>query len=385
MKILIVIDYFEPQLGYSENFFSKEFIKLGHEVWVLTSNYYFPFPNYKQTMQSALGDRILKPGVVWDKGIKIIRKKLIFEIFARAFFGGHDEIIKQFNPDIVIVNKSAGFSAVLIALLKKKYSFKLFCYDSLLPSELNRGNKWLKEAVYYLFRICFSDALNSSVDKFIAVQEQTKDVMVKYFGIKKHIDIIPLGTDIESFRFGNKERLALRKNYQIQEKDFAILYTGKLIEAKGVDLLFNAFNKLASNIQNIKMLVVGDGTDNYKKSCLKLVAEKYQKNVIFIPFQPKEQLYKYYSAADVAVWPLQESTSMNDAAACELPFIANDELGDKTRISYNNALLYRKGDTTDLYKKIQYLYNDQSLRKKMGKNGRKLAEEKLSWREIAKE
>ena len=45
MKIVILIDYFQPKLGYQEFFLAKEMQKLGHQVYVATSNYYFPFPD----------------------------------------------------------------------------------------------------------------------------------------------------------------------------------------------------------------------------------------------------------------------------------------------------------------------------------------------------
>ena len=94
---------------------------------------------------------------------------------------------------------------------------------------------------------------------------------------------------------------------------------------------------------------------------------------------PHAELYKYYSAADVAVWPLQESLAMNDAAACGLPFIANDELGDKERTSANNTLLYIKGDSIDLQQKLLYLLENKTQRIAMGKRGRDLMKKKFSW------
>lgn len=385
MKILIVIDYFQPQLGYSENFFSKEFVKAGNTVWILTSNYYFPFPDYDKTMKGTLGPRKTKIGEQNLDGIKVIRKKLLFEIFARAVFGGHEEILQIFNPDMVLVNKSAGFSAVKLTLLKDKYNFKLFCYDSLLLSELTRGNVLIKKFCYFLFKLFFAGLLNSKVDKFISVQEGTIRVMQKYFGIKKKIDLIPLGTDIKLFRFDKIEKEKLRKKYLIKEDDFVVLYAGKVIESKGVHLLYQALDLLWQKYKNIKLAIVGEGTKDYLNTCFSYIDKKFLNNVVMIPFQPVHELYKFYSMADCAVWPLQDSTSMNDAASCSLPFIANDTLGDKLKISNGNALLYKKNDFYDLAKKIEYLFQNHEIRAQMGKKGRRLAESKLDWAKLAKQ
>lgn len=383
MKILIVIDYYQPQLGYSESFLAENFKKLGHEVKILTSNFYFPFPNYENTVKRILGSRELLVGKEIHDGIEIIRQKMIREIFARAIFSSHQKILETYHPDLVLVNKVAGYNAIRMCQLKKDFRYKLFCYDSHLPSELERENLLIKKNVYSIFRFLFTGLINSKVDKFIAVQEKTKDVMRKYYGIRKDIDIIPLGTDTDRFKYNIKERSKIRKQYDIKNNDFVVIYTGKLIESKGVDILFKAFDILCEKKLHVKLMIVGGGSKEYIVFCLSKLDKEYQKKVIWIEFQHPENLYKFYSAAEVGVWPLQESTSMNDAASNSLPFIANDTLGDKTRISNKNGLLYKKGDSKDLAKKIEYLYNNPEKRKTMGKKGRELAEETLSWKTVA--
>ena len=44
---------------------------------------------------------------------------------------------------------------------------------------------------------------------------------------------------------------------------------------------------------------------------------------------------------------------MNDAASCSLVFIANHKIGARLRLSNNNALLYKAGNSADLAKKIE--------------------------------
>ena len=55
MKIVHLTSYFQPQLGYQEYFLAREHIKLGHDVWVVTSDRYFPFPDYDKTVKNILG------------------------------------------------------------------------------------------------------------------------------------------------------------------------------------------------------------------------------------------------------------------------------------------------------------------------------------------
>lgn len=383
MKILIVIDYYQPQLGYSDSFLADNFKKLGHDVKVLTSNFYFPFPEYENTVKKILGNRQLNAGREFDDGVEIIRQKMIKEIFSRAIFSGHKDVLGVFKPDLVLVNKAASYNAVRMCQLKKAFGYKLYCYDSHLPSELEQGNIFLKKAIYFIFRFLFAGLLNSKVDKFIAVQAMTEGLMKNYYGIKKRIYVIPLGTDTDRFKYNNNERSKIRKKYRIKDNDFVIIYTGKMIASKGLDILFQAFDKLCKSNLDIRLMIVGQGTKEYIAYCLSKIDKNYHIKIIWIDFQHPENLYKYYSASEIGVWPLQESTSMNDAASNSLPFIANDTLGDKTRISNKNGLLYKKGDYQELAKKIEYLYNNPEIRKIMGKKGRELAEKKLSWKNVA--
>ncbi len=385
MRILISIDYFQPQLGYSESHLAKEFKKAGHTVLVFTSNYYFPFPNYAETVKSLLADRKLKPGKSTWQGVKVVRQKMFFELFCRAIYFGHRGILNDFKPDIIIANKVAGLNTFIFSFLKGSHNCKLVCYDSHLPSEISSGNRISKSFFYWVFRILASSFLNAHVDKFIAVQEDTSKVMKKYYGIKKKVFNIPLGTDIDKFYFDIKQRSKLRAKLKIGISEFVIIYTGKIIESKGVDVLFESFGVLNKKYNNMKLLLVGNAPKNYLEYCFTKIDKNIFSKVILTGFVKNDDLYKYYSASDVAVWPLQESTSMNDAASCGLVFIANDKVGARLRLSNNNALLYKKGNYTDLANKIEYLYENPAIRKKMGKNGRELVEKKLSWEKISKE
>jgi spore maturation protein CgeB len=56
---------------------------------------------------------------------------------------------------------------------------------------------------------------------------------------------------------------------------------------------------------------------------------------------------------------------MVEAAACNIPFIANDKIGTKLRISNNNAFLYKQRDIQDLYEKMKYLVENNEERVNM--------------------
>jgi glycosyltransferase involved in cell wall biosynthesis len=294
--------------------------------------------------------------------------------------------LKKTNPEIVIVDKTASYQAIVFSVLKSFFKYKLVSIDAHLPSGFKaEGNQLAKEIFYKVFRLLFSNLINKKVDKFIAVQEKTKDIMRKYYGITKKICDIPLGTDLNLFKFSQKYRDITRRNYNLEDDDFVAIYTGKVIKEKGVDILMSALNKLAKKNKKLKLMIVGTADLDYERYCLSKLDNQYHPRVVWVGFQPAKELYKFYSASDVGVWPLQESMSMNDAAACGIPFIANNTIGARIRLSNDNALLYKKNNSDDLASKIEFLLKHKKVAQEMGRNGRELMEKRFSWDNIANE
>ena len=59
MKIIQIINYFQHQIGYQEYFLAKEQAEAGHNVTIISSDRYFPFPDYESTVKSILGNRYI--------------------------------------------------------------------------------------------------------------------------------------------------------------------------------------------------------------------------------------------------------------------------------------------------------------------------------------
>ena len=385
MRILYLVDYYQPDIGYNEYYLPKAWSALGHDVTILTSNYYYPFPNYEQTAGKILGPRKHESRTYYQGKIRVIKQPLRFEIFTRAIFFGHEKIIASYRPDLVIVNKSSSFNSFVAAILKSRYKYLLLTYDAHLMSGYNAvGNRKFKDLIYLIYRKTIARYMNQRVDSYIAVQEGTLDVMTKLYG-QHPVMHIPLGTDSSLYHRDLLARKSIRLKLKINSSTILGIYTGKVIPTKGVHILFEAFSKISSKCPNLELLIVGDGPKSYHELCIGNLTKAELKRIHFVPFQKTSELYRYYSAADFGVWPLEESTSMNDAAACQLPFIANDEAGVSLRFSNQNALKYRRGDAIDLAKKISQLYSDPAQMRAMGKRGRKLIQSSLTWEVIAKQ
>lgn len=106
-------------------------------------------------------------------------------------------------------------------------------------------------------------------------------------------------------KISDSELNDLRKSLNIQDDDFVIIYCGRLIKDKGIEVLVRAVNSL--NNEKVKLIVVGESA--YKNSIetdfvknLKALA-KDNKNIIFTGFIHNSELNKYYRIANLQVIP----------------------------------------------------------------------------------
>lgn len=383
MKIVLLSDYFQAEIGYAKFKIPQALKKLGHKVTVVTSERYFPFHNYESTMKPLIGERKRKVGSGSEGGLKVFRLPIYFEAFSRTFCKDIESTLKYLKPDLVITYGISSYSSYMAAHLKSKIGYSLVLADSHLPSEFEHGNKILKIILYGTFRLFFSKKISDAADKIVAQQPDTKKIITDVYGIRKPSIVIENGTDCSLYYFSIKKRNEIRKKQNIPPHSQVIIYTGKVIPEKGVHLLLEAFFRLQKNYNNLYCLIVGNATEKYKDECSDIVASCADK-VRFIKAVSPDKLYEYYSSADLAVWPLQESLAMNDAAACSLPFIATDSLMGSIRVSNNNAQLYKTGNVSNLVKVISKLLADPKELKQMGKRGRELALAELSWENLAK-
>jgi len=99
------------------------------------------------------------------------------------------------------------------------------------------------------------------------------------------------------------------------------------------------------------------------------------------PFVPVRDLPPFYWAADIGVWPTQESTSQLDAAACGLPLILSNRIEVLERVD-GNGFTYEEGDAADLACRIEAL-RDPMRRARMGAIGCAKVRDRFSWELIA--
>ena len=387
MRIIHIADYFQPKLGYQETFLAREHARLGHEVHVITSNRYYPFPKYKETVGPLLGLRRLSPGMYKEDKVIIHRLQAHFEYRARIWLNGLKNEIEAIQPDVIYAHGIESITSFRLARWKRKSPSNCrLIYDCHMVDIVS------KSKLGPLFRGIYKHLLKRSIlkaaDALVAVSDTTKKYMETVYGIPPYrIQMIPLGVDTETFQRNPEIRMEIRSKLGIDPREVVFIYAGKVIPEKGIHLLAKAFQRLLKEVLNLRLrvLIVGGGPVEYREQIMRDISTAgFAESFIWTGVVPNAELPKYYSAADIGVWPKEVSITQWEAMSCELPIIVADNPAAAERVAWGNGLVYKEGDVKDLYRAMKQLLVDENLRREMGQRSRKIVEERFSWKVIAR-
>jgi glycosyltransferase involved in cell wall biosynthesis len=152
--------------------------------------------------------------------------------------------------------------------------------------------------------------------------------------------------------------------------DRYLLYVGRLVKAKGVFDLLDAYGSLDPSLRSrLSLVLVGDGL---ARPALERIARSILPGSIhFAGFVQKHGLAPFYAFADALVFPTHSDTwgfVVNEAMACACPVIASNRAGcvpDLLEEDWNGKLVPPK-DAAKLASAMEYLSTQDELRPIMG-------------------
>jgi glycosyltransferase involved in cell wall biosynthesis len=293
--------------------------------------------------------------------------------------------LREIRPDIVQTEAAIGWLPLDAARLKMQLGYKLFtgCHytASGFPLASRQHHLWDPERLrVIMLRFLPGLAISQFVSKCYAATVDCADVAVRFFGVPKgQVEICPLGVDLDIFQpirneDDAQERRKLRTELGFEDYEIVCIYTGRFDEAKNPLLLAKAVDRLTEMGEPYRGLFVGNGAQ---------VDEiRQHRNCLVHAFVDFRKLPPFFRAADIGVWPTQESMSMLDAAACGLPIVVNDTLKAVERIE-GNGLSYRLNDCDDLIRILLSLRAPER-RHELGQHGAEKIQREFGWDSIAK-
>jgi glycosyltransferase involved in cell wall biosynthesis len=181
--------------------------------------------------------------------------------------------------------------------------------------------------------------------------------------------ILPNVLDVEFFT--QKVRDFLCNN----PTKFHILYSGRLIKEKGVEILIKAATKLKDLDIGIDIVGGGPEKDNLKKMAKKLNVDH---TIYWYNRVDRDVLSSLYHHAELFVFPVIWTETFGVAAleamACGVPTIVASDTGTAWAVG-DDALVFKRGSYRDLAEKIRAVYGDEKLRNRLSERGKQKSKE----------
>ncbi|UCC58941.1 MAG: glycosyltransferase family 4 protein [Candidatus Bathyarchaeum sp.] len=253
------------------------------------------------------------------------------------------------------------------------------------PKNLNPNEKMMLRFNFMLRS--YEKKLMKRSDALIAVSKYTVDELTELYGINEEkIHVIYNGVDINKFK-PRTNRAELRREFGLEEETKIVLFVGRLYHRKGLEILLRSIPPVLQEFKDVKFAISGTGFKKKEESLRKLAKKlEIEDSVSFLGYVPDEKLPYLYSASDIFVLPaIYENFpfAILEAQATGLPVISTKVGGiPEFLVDNENGFVIDPGDSTQLTQRVLALLQNPKLAKKMGDRGRKLIEEKLSWRLI---
>ena len=363
MRIGLFTDTYPPHINgvaTSVSMLESALRKKGHTVYIVTvnpDNLSYNFDN----------DKIIRiPGI--PTGIYDYRLSGIYPIKAA-------NKIRQLNLDIIHSHTEFGIGLFARIMAKQLDIPLVHTYHTMYEDYVHyitKGffDKSSKKLVEHLTKFY----CDKTATELIVPTKKTYDLFKEKYKYDRNVHIIPTGIEIERFYKENinmNKVNSLKQRLNINDKDFIILFVGRIASEKSIDFLIKNHVSLVKKNKNCKLIIVGSGPDldSLKELSKKL---KMDNNIIFTGKVPWNEVSLYYSLANVFTTASHTETqglTVIEAMAASIPVVAlDDEAFNTTIIDDLNGYLFKDKKSYCSY--MEKLMSNKDLCVKMGNQAR---------------
>lgn len=350
-------------LGYSthDHRFLKAISDGGHEAFFVQLE-----GNRRQVESRAVPENVNQ--VIWTGGHEPFawNKLLSLTLDFRR-------LTREIKPDLVHAGPIQ--TCALIAVLAGAKPLLTMSWGFDLMDDVHK-NKWREWVTQYVLR---------HTDFFTSDADVTRDRAVSYGMNPEKTVVIPWGVNLEHFtKKEESDVLSLSKG---GKKEGFVLFCNRAWEPRyGVDVLARAFVKVARGREDIRLILLGGGSQGPKIREI-LQSGGVEEYVTFGGQISQIDLPRWYHMADLYISPSHvdgSSVSLMEALACGLPCLVSDIPANKEWVIENeNGWLFRDGDADHLAEKILAAMNQREKLPGVGESARRSAESRADWKKNA--
>ena len=218
-------------------------------------------------------------------------------------------------------------------------------------------------------------ALIRSTDRLLCIGTAAAEAYQRAGAPETKLAVVPYLCETERFALADPAASAdVRRRFGLAGR-LVFLFSGALIERKGVDVLLAAFQRLAAGSADAALLVLGDGP--LRPALEAAVDPGLRDRVRFAGHVAQADLPAHYRAADVFVFPSRHDgwgVVINEACAAGLPVIVTRQTGASRELvrDGDNGFVVERDDAAALYGKMRFFAGRRDELARFGQRSREL-------------
>jgi glycosyltransferase involved in cell wall biosynthesis len=293
-------------------------------------------------------------------------------------------LLEEKKFDIIQVADYFYMTSVLPALIKRRHDIPIILTVNALP-----GYSWYfgdigVDLVAKIYTHSIGRFILNSYDRVIPLYRKISEEVGMLGVPREKISVIPNGVDFEKFD-GNRDGDELRNELLIKDDEKVLLFVGRLVKVKRVNILVKVTERLLKEGFNVKTVIVGDGP---MRKYYEKLSRSLGDNVLFTGYVPKKRLLTFYYMADIFILPsLSEGLPavLLEASAAGRPCVASCVNGVPDIIEHwKTGFLTRNSSASAYYHFAKILLTDEDVSERMGKNAREHVRKNFDWNTIVK-
>lgn len=368
--------FFPDNYSYQENMLPKFHKQLGYEVEVIASLVTFDkdgkgtFLEKGSVYQNEYDIKVTR--LDYKKPVKVYRK-------LKRYVGTY-EAIKKANPDILFIHGCQFMDMDIVVKYVKEYPDVKVYVDNHADFS-NSGTNWFSKN--FLHKILWrhtAHIIEPYTTKFYGVLPARVDWLVNMYKLpKEKCELLVMGADDDKVKEASNPEIRknIREKYGIASDDFVIMTGGKIDPWKTQTLLLmEAVAKI--NNPKVKLVVFGSVTPDLKEQ---VAAHCVENKVLYIGWVQSSESYKYFAAADLAVFPGRHSVFWEQVAGMGIPMVCKYWDGTTHVDAGGNVKFLRNDSADEIYDVLMSILDGEYEHMHEIANG--VAKKKFSYKEIA--
>lgn len=259
---------------------ARAFVKKGHQCDIV----FWTDKEEKEVQVDVDGKNSI---TVFYRQSKVFLKNAFFDI---------DDLIKKY--DII---EPSEYNQLAAWKLSKKYPDKTIIYHGPYYCEFNKRYN----AMCKVFDKIVLPAYKKNGTTFLVKSNLANDFLTSK-GIKsENVTTVGVGIDLDAFKQNDINEIPDEiKEIQNIKADIKLLYIGRIEERRNIPFLFDILNELKNRNVNAKLVMIGNGDEEYCKNCFDYAKKCGVFDSIYHIKKAEQKYLQYaYKNADIFLLP----------------------------------------------------------------------------------